>query len=377
MLKAIFKTKFLAYLGLVIAISLVGFLLLSFLLIPEFKGIAPVSQIYTIQGEALRYDDSGITGDFFQSIRRNNGYLLLGTSESGEMEGGNYYDYLNNDQQIAARFSKLSGAGRTCGIYLPVFLRHGTELKGLKVIYLINPVYWGTNLCKPEFDYWTRYVDYGLAMNTLHDHRAPVLVQEVLKQYNSTLNLPNQVLYTLVSVVRKAHAKFKRDLNFLINPSDYASSLQPITPKNDSLDYQNFGRIDTMAIDTLWNVNKVFLSHKRMSAINEEVDFRYQELEAFIGLGKQLEMEITFLMCPANEIFIKRFEPAALTGYQNTNARIKELLLSYSADVVDATQIGREAGTFIDNQHISSYGAYLIYQKIKSHLHEKETMETK
>lgn len=375
MLKEIYRTKFLAYLGSVAAISLVGLTALSFLLIPEFGGIAPANQIYAIKGEALRYDDIGLTGDFFQSIQRNNGYLLLGTSESGELIGGNYYDYLNNDPEINQRFSRLSGAGRTCGIYFPVFMRHGRDLKNLKLIYLINPVYWGSNLCRPEFDYWARYVDYCLANGFLTNDDTPALAKEVVKQYQSTLNPPNQVLYALVSVIRKAHAKFKRDLNFLITPSNYTSALQPVPPKASSLNYPNFGRIDTAAVDTMWNVTKDFLSHKRMSSINQEVDFRYQELEAFVELGKQLDIDITFLLCPANEIFIKKYDPGSWPAYNATNLKIKELLKGHSAQMIDASEIGSLTGTFIDNQHISSYGAYLIYQKIKSHLHEKENLE--
>lgn len=377
MLKEIYKTKFLAYQGVVIAISLVVAVTFSYLVIPEFKGISPAEQIYSVKGEALKYNDKGIITDFFNSIKHNNGYLVLGTSESGELPDGNYYDYLNQDDEIKIKFSKLSGAGRTCGIYFPIFLNHANELKGLKIIYLINPVYWGSNLCKPEFDYWTRYVDYDQALKAAKKTDTPASVREIIKEYQATLNTPNRALHALISVVRKTHAKFKRDLNFMVNPADYTTNLQQFPYTNSTANFWNYGQMDTASIDTLWNVKKDFMPHKRMSAINQDIDFRYRELEAFVELSKMVESDIIFLMCPANEIFIEQFDPLALPTYQTTNSKIKDLLNSHSAKVIDATSIGCETGTFIDNQHISSYGAYLIYKKIKSHLHETEALETK
>jgi hypothetical protein len=377
MLRAKYKTKFLAFQGLILTISIVVLAGAVFLIIPVFKGTQPAKQLYSISGEALKYDDAGMVTDFFHSVSSNNGYVCLGTSESGSLQDGNYFDFLNNDAKILTRFSKLSGAGRTCGIYFPVFLNHAADLKGVKVIYLINPVYWGTNLCKPEFDYWTRYVDYSLARNALHDENAPPGVREIIKEYHSTINLPNQILYATMSVIRKFHAKFKIDLNFLTMPSNYTTALNFVPTKTTSSLYKNSGTIDAASADTLWNVHKDFLPHKRMSNIHPDNDFRYRELEAFIALCKQLDVDITFLICPSNEIFIQRYAPEALGAYQQTGTKIKALLSAHAADVIDATDIGLKPGTFIDNQHISSFGAYLIYQKIKTHLHEKETIQTK
>ena len=48
--------------------------------------------------------------------------------------------------------------------------------------------------------------------------------------------------------------------------------------------------------------------------------------------------------------------------------------MNEEADFIDVTEVGNIPGSFIDNQHHSSYGAYLIYQKIKNHLHEKEDL---
>ena len=83
----------------------------------------------------------------------------MGTSESSDLEGGNYYNFLNADTMLHSRFSILAGAGRTCGIYIPLLLQHRDEVDSMQIIYLINPAYWRTDLCEVNMEYWNRYTN--------------------------------------------------------------------------------------------------------------------------------------------------------------------------------------------------------------------------
>jgi hypothetical protein len=103
-------------------------------------------------------------------------------------------------------------------------------------------------------------------------------------------------------------------------------------------------------------------------------EYRSRELVHFIKLCKDLGVESTFILGPVNEIFIQKYHPAYLEGYQNTLERIRSILEEENVDYIDLTYLGSTPGSFIDNQHHSSYGAFLIYQEIKTYLHEKDDL---
>ena len=155
-----YKTSVLAKYGRFIGVSLVVLLVVSKWVIPEFKAESAQKQIYTLKGTHTKYNDPEFA-HFIESIKQNNGYLCLGTSESTELVGGNYYYFLSRDQDLP-QFSMLSGAGRTCGIYAPLFLHNKALVKGMKLIYIINPVYWRNDLSRVNKPYWKRYSNYGL-----------------------------------------------------------------------------------------------------------------------------------------------------------------------------------------------------------------------
>ena len=104
--------------------------------------------------------------------------------------------------------------------------------------------------------------------------------------------------------------------------------------------------------------------------IDKQSKYRYEELSSFIDLCNHLAIRATFVVGPYNGRFITKYDKNSLAGYEETCQQIKQLLKDKKADYVDATDISFAAGAFNDHQHHSSYGAYLIYQKIKSHIHE-------
>jgi hypothetical protein len=300
----------------------------------------------------------------------------MGTSESGKLTEGNYYDFLNNDPELGPKFSVLAGAGRTCGHYMPLFAANAQIVSGLQIIYLINPVYWGTNLQKPDFDYWTRYVDYGFANSVLKTKQLPLKTKQTIQSYNNTLNPANKALYWIASQLYQLHATFKNDLSHRLFSAMYYKNLMFVN-SDHALNPLVFPVKASPTIDTAWNVEHEFLGAKWMSEINETSTFRYLELSGFIDLTKLLGIKPVFVLCPYNELFIKHYNEPALAGYQSTTKKIKNLLEDAGCTVVDGTTIGSIPGTFIDNQHISSYGAYLVYKRIKTTIHEREKSQVK
>jgi hypothetical protein len=146
----IYKTKNLAEYGRFISFCLIALIVIGPFVIPKFTPNSS-KQLLSINGNHLKYDDKAIVSDFFNSIKSNDGYLFLGTSESTSIKfGGNYYNFLNDDPGLKVKFTILAGAGRTCGKYIPIFLNHKEDVKSLKIFYYINPVYWREDLCNPN-----------------------------------------------------------------------------------------------------------------------------------------------------------------------------------------------------------------------------------
>lgn len=376
-LKSFYKTSALAQNG--FFVLSIGLLLLIFglVIIPEVKSPTPQQQVYTLNGYNTKHNDNPEVAYFFQSIKKSDGYLCLGTSESGTLEGKNYFNFLNNDPQFDnTQFSILSGAGRTCGIYIPLFLHHKKELEGLKVIYFINPVYWRTDLCDVNLEYWNRYSNYGMCSQlSLSSIEKEEFFNPVQAYYNK-LSVINKAAFSSEHFIRKARRKYFHDLRMLgkseefTKQFDYISS-QPFYTITSKEDYKKASLDQT---DTIWNISKSFHHKEWFKPINESSDYRYNELKSFVLLCKKLGIEATFIVGPYNEIFIKRFEEKSLRAYKETTNNVKKLLQEVGADYVDATDISGRLGAFDDHQHHSIYGAYLIYERIKQHLNEKEKL---
>ena len=127
-----YRMKNMAFVG-IVALVAVAFWMLASLCIPTFKYSSLDKQLYTIRHQELRDNNTLYTDLFLQSIKDNNGYLVLGTSESGSVSGGNYFDFLNADTTLDVRFSVVAGAGRTACTYFPLIC--GNEnIENLKVV---------------------------------------------------------------------------------------------------------------------------------------------------------------------------------------------------------------------------------------------------
>jgi hypothetical protein len=374
-IRSIYKTKNLTNNGIFIVVCGLILLIIGYF-IPDVKSGNIKQQIYTLNGFNTKHNDHTELSDFYQSIKKNNGFLVLGTSETTSLNGGNYYDFLNNDKEIeGSRFSILAGAGRTCGIHIPLLLHHQTDVDSLKIIYFINPVYWRTDLCDVSLEYWNRYsnykmcTDFNLSPKEREDFLKPIMA------YANKLNLFSKSAQYIEQTIRAARRNYFHKLRYNLYPEEYSSQFRFLS--STKTDYTNdtlYGRPNMESIDTTWNILKSFTNKNWFKPINKVSNYRYEELTSFINLCKSLDIQATFIIGPYNERFIKNYEPNSAADYRGATQNIKQLLIDYNTDFIDATDISSVVGAFNDHQHHSSYGAFLIYLKIKDHLYEKENI---
>lgn len=371
--KPIYNTKKLAGYGLYLLVILIVIFPLGRFFIPPFTVKQPTRQLATLNGLSVKFNDSPAVSLFLRSIKSHHGYLCLGTSESDKLPDGNYYDFLNNDTAIQARFSILAGAGRTCGLYIPLLLDHRKEVDSLNIIYFINPVYWRTDLADVNTEYWNRYNNYKVCTDIALTPEEEKQYYQPVTSYINKLDIIEKATYTLEYELRQYRKSFFQDLKYNINPKLYLSSLSYIANKKKPLTgFNNFGKPDYKNIDTTWNINKSFTHKEWFKPIDDTVTYRYKELTSFITTCRNLGINALFIVGPYNGRFITEYSPASLAGYQQTTNNIRNLLTAEKVNFIDASNQSYTAGAFMDHQHHSSYGAYLIYKELKILLNEKK-----
>lgn len=373
LLEKIYKTSNLFKNGIFIVITLIILILLGYL-IPNQKPESFEDQIYTLNGFNAKYNDEAEVTDFFISIKKNRGYLVMGTSETVSMEEGNYHDFLNEDPDLKdTKFSVLAGAGRTCGTYIPLFLHHAEDLDSLQLIYFINPAYWRANLCEMNLKYWDRYTQYQICRKLTVSESDQKQIFQPVNHYMDKLSFFQKGIAFGEYVVRDIRRNYFCDLRNLLLPDTYGQQFQFITDTlSDYRSYPKYGSIDTELIDTVWNVLKTFQHKEWYQPMNETDTYRDMELTSFIQLCKKLGIKATFVIGPYNERFIQQYNPESLAGHQRVVQKIKQLLIDQNVPYIDATELSPVAGAFVDHQHYSSYGAYRIYQIMKLKLYEEK-----
>ena len=105
-MKTLYRLRTLAWIGTVSIGALVFWLIVAWC-IPSFHVETTGKQLYTIHHQDLRDDNRLYLDLFLNSIKQNNGYLMLGTSETNTLKDGNYYDFLNSDTDLSIRFSVI------------------------------------------------------------------------------------------------------------------------------------------------------------------------------------------------------------------------------------------------------------------------------
>jgi hypothetical protein len=371
-LKEIYKTRELSSLGRFILFSL-GFLLILGVLFPEKDLAVAESQIYTVSGLSTKYDDEAVVSQFLTSVKNNNGYLVLGTSETTSLPNGNYYDFLNSDKDLEeTSFSVLAGAGRTCGNLIPILLEHREEARNLNLIYFINPVYWREDLCEVNLAYGQRYLNYFMTTQPDLSEDEEAKYYSPILEYHAELNPLIKASESVEYLLRRLFRNYNFHLKYGLLNQDWSKSAVYVSDRPsfgfEKEDYEN----RMTSIDTVFNIEESFTHKNWYKPIDLDVDYRTEELEAFISVCKDLGVNATFILGPTNERFIKSYEPSTLAGYKTISERVETLLIEENMAYIDARDINDELGAFADHQHHSSYGAFLIYQMIKKQIHDEK-----
>jgi hypothetical protein len=366
-----YKTRALANNGKFLLTVVALWVLFGKLLIPLYTPDEQGKQIYNLKGTTLKYDDHESVSHFLKSIKSNNGVLVLGTSESGTHAEGNYYDFINNDPDIkTGKMSVLAGAGRTCGIHIPMLLNHREEVDSLKLVYFINPIYWRLYFSDVSEYYWDRYVNYNVAKNVQLSDEEREAYYGPVQAYFDSLSEDKKVSLIMDDVIRRNRRAYFQDLRYSLNPEAYYNDLEYLEPNSKKLEsFHKFGQVDYDLMDTTWNVLKSYLPNRGFRPIEESDHYRYDELRSFVRLCKYLNIDATFVVGPYNQQFISKY--GGVPAFQRVVDNVKLILKQEDAQFIDASVISNETGAFSDFQHHSSYGAYLIYQQIKDELYER------
>jgi len=367
-MKKLYQTKVLAWIGSVVLISVLVFLLLSWL-IPTFKAPEAEKQLYTIRHQELRDNNPLYTDLFLKSIKQNNGYLVLGTSESNTLPHGNYYDFLNADTTLPCKFSVVAGAGRTPCTYFPL-IQSNDNIKNIKIIFFINPRYWSDWLAKSNNKYFNRYV--SLAEYKLVNHPKNPQVNHILKANMRHTPLKSRVGEWGNYLMDKMRKKYYQDLVFDLNPKRFDKSLHYFGGIHTLGEFPNFGTVDSTRYDFKYNVALPVETNLGSLSVDTSITYRYDELRTMIALCKEHHVDITFIVGPYNQIALQKTCPEEFPNMKTVCRNIKAICQQEGVPYIDATDISNQLGAFNDYQHHSSYGAYLIYQKIKEYVLEKE-----
>lgn len=366
-MKKIYRLKTMAWIGTVALATFVLSMLLAWC-IPTFRVSRLDKQLYTIRHQELRDNNTLYIDLFLNSIKDNNGYLVLGTSETNTLKGGNYYDFLNSDKQISAKFSVIAGAGRTACTYFPI-IQGNANVENLKVIYFINPTYWTSRFSKNNRDYFHRYVSYAVARKANRPENPEVeAIYQANRRKDNLFVLTDEVEYA----VDRFRRRYYQDLRFALDSSRLYNSLSFFQKSRSLESFPHFGQIDSSNYCFEFNMSDT--SHLR--TYNFRVDtishYRYDELLAMIRLCKERHVDVTFVIGPYNKIAFSALYPSEIPCFERLVDNIRMLLDGEGCRYVDASELSEVPGVFKDWQHHSSYGAYMLYGKIKEYVLEKE-----
>ena len=367
-MKEVYRLKNLARIG-VVALAAVVFWLLVAVCIPTFRAPKTNGQLYTIRHQDLRDNNPLYTDLLLQSIKKNGGYLVLGTSESNGRAKGNYYDFLNADTAIHCGFSVIAGAGRTTCTYFPL-IQSNENVKGLKVIFFLNPSYGCNKLAASNADYFNRYVSYTAYKRANRPKNQDVA--EILKTNKRQIFFMDRVGDFFGFHLDKLRRKYYQDLAFRLDDSDFFESIVWLDRAAIAAMPLNGTPPDSSRYNYGLNVASGFDVHSYTLYPHPEDPYRSDELRTMIRLCKQRGVDVVFVAGPYNHIAFEKVHPSELPKMQQVSQNMLRVLNEESAEYIDCTDLSAVPGVFEDWQHHSSYGAFLIYQRIKSYVLEKE-----
>ena len=366
-----YRLKYLARIGLIV-IGAVAFWLLVAVFIPPFR--VPEcpeweGQLYTIRHQELRDNNALYTDLLLQSVKRSGGYLVLGTSETNARPKGNYYDFLNADTSMHCGFSVIAGAGRTACTYFPL-IQSNDNVKNLKMIYFINPSYGCGKLAFSNEDYFGRYVSSAVYIDANHPENQDV--EQILQVNQRTMKGFEGVVELASCKMDRLRRKYYQDLLFWMKPERFSQGLVWLDSSKVAKLPKSCTRPDKSRYNYALNVSADFDVYSYTLWPHPESSYREDELRTMIRLCKERGVDIVYVLGPYNQKAYKKIHPEELPKIQQVSDNLLKVLDEEDAEYIDCTDLSMTPGVFADWQHHTSYGGYLIYQKIKAYVLEKE-----
>ena len=129
---------------------------------------------------------------------------------------------------------------------------------------------------------------------------------------------------------------------------------------------------DESRYDYTLNVSANFDVHSYTLWPHPESSYRTDELRTMIRLCKERGVDVVYVMGPYNQKAYAKVHPDELPKIQAVSADLVKVLKEEGVPYIDCTDLSTEPGVFADWQHHNSYGGYLIYQRIREYVLEKE-----
>jgi hypothetical protein len=336
--------------------------LIAVLLIPLLLNFVVLPQQLTIEGTYIR-ENQRTFPRFLESIKRQRGVLIIGTSETGNhLNGENYWAMLNRDKAVKPYFSVLGGAGRSSYIWFPPILANQKTFKGLHVLYYLNPTYWRADLNCFAIKYYDRYNGPLLVRYISPEAKKYGLLSFVNPYYTGKHQVEGWA-DQLQNGFEDFNSYYSYDLRILLKGGFAQKRHCYQRPSAAEIWMWQYG------LDLKHNVSQEYFEQNPTAGIPaiSAADFQYRALTALIDLSKRVGIQLMVFIGPYNGILARHNSPQVLPEYETVIRNVKRILVQSQTEFIDGSDLSYNEGVFRDAQHNSTFGAWKIEQKIAAY----------
>lgn len=358
-IEKLFSLKQLKFAGIAMLLSLLALYVLSW--VPQEPKTYSFEKepLVSIYAQEVKYNTPAFQA-FLKELKNRKQPLILGTSESVGLGGKNYTDYLNADEKLKKEFAVFGGAGRRVDVFMPLMLSNPELWKNQELIVFVNPIYWMDKLNKERGDYQFRY----LHESFLYTMKSHSLAQEIEAYYApDVLWKANQFLPFLSHIKNRTEAL--QQLTGNLSDTAFIYQTRTSAAKIDPTEDLKKG------INRTYNISQYFYEHEKNLKLPEATEakgFQFQIHDSFIQLCKELEIDLTMVIGPYNALLADALDQSdRKTNYEAAHEAFVQLLDANNTKTIDLWDLSYEPYVFIDYQHHSKYGAYKIYERMKTH----------
>jgi hypothetical protein len=319
-------------------------------------------QALTIKGIYIR-ENSRTFPRFLEAVKKHNGVLVIGTSETdNHLSGENYWAMLNRDKTVKPYFSVLGGAGRCSYVWFPSILANPESFKDLTVLYYLNPTYWRDDLNRFSEHYYERYNDASLILQVL-----PAAKSYGLWPFVEPYDFSQYRQEGWRDIVSKEFKEYK---------TYYSYDLQllwkgGLAPKSHDYSHPDAAEIGMWqdGLDLKHNVSREYFKQNPGTGIPGvgRSDFQYRALRALVDLSKRVGLHLVVFVGPYNGILARHYSSQVIPQYDTLLNNIKQILVKSHTEFIDGSDLSYCKGVFRDAQHNSTFGAWKIEQKIAAY----------